>query len=97
METNPFETKRLHAQIEGYVQGVGFRYFTLEQARRLGLTGWVRNLPNGRVEVSAEGSQQDLEEFLRKLYEGPSGAYVRDIRYEYLPPTGEDYSFRVTF
>jgi len=97
METNPFETQRLHAEIEGHVQGVGFRYFTLEQARRLGLTGWVRNLPNGRVEVSAEGSQQDLEEFLPKLYEGPSGAYVRDIRYEYLPPTGEDYSFRVTF
>ena len=97
METNPSEINRLHAQIEGHVQGVGFRYFTLEQARRLGLTGWVRNMPNGHVEVCAEGSRQDLEEFLRKLYEGPSGAYVRDIRYEYLPPTGEDYSFRVTF
>jgi acylphosphatase len=54
-------------------------------------------MPNGHVEVCAEGSRQDLEEFLRKLYEGPSGAYVRDITYEYLPPTGEDYSFRVTF
>ena len=97
METNPFETKRLHAEIEGHVQGVGFRYFTLEQARRLGLTGWVRNMPNGHVEVTAEGSQQDLEEFLRRLYEGPSGAYVRNINYEYLPPTGEDYTFRVTF
>ncbi len=97
METNPSEIIRLHAQIEGHVQGVGFRYFTLEQARRLGLTGWVRNMPNGHVEVCAEGNQQDLEEFLRKLYEGPSGAYVRDITYEYLPPTGEDYSFRVTF
>ena len=97
METNPSEIIRLHAQIEGHVQGVGFRYFTLEQARRLGLTGWVRNMPNGHVEVCAEGNQQDLEEFLRKLHEGPSGAYVRDITYEYLPPTGEDYSFRVTF
>jgi len=97
METNPSEIIRLHAQIEGHVQGVGFRYFTLEQARRLGLTGWVRNMPNGHVEVCAEGSRQDLEEFLRKLYEGPSGAYVRDITYEYRPPTGEDYSFRVTF
>jgi acylphosphatase len=54
-------------------------------------------MPNGHVEVCAEGSRQDLEEFLRKLYEGPSGAYVRDITYEYLPPTGEDHSFRVTF
>ncbi len=97
METNPFETERLHAEIEGHVQGVGFRYFTLEQARRLGLTGWVRNMPNGHVEVCAEGSRQDLEECLRKLYQGPSGAYVRDINYEYLPPTGEDYTFRVTF
>jgi len=97
MEANPGRIKRLHAVVEGHVQGVGFRYFTLEQAQRLGLTGWVRNLPNGRVEVSAEGFPEDLEELLRRLYDGPSGAYVRNINYEYFSPTGEDYSFRVTF
>ena len=87
----------VHVYVNGIVQGVGFRFFVYQYGVNLNLTGWVRNLPNGRVEVSAEGSQQDLDEFLRKLYEGPSGAYVRDITYEYLPPTGEDYSFRVTF
>jgi len=94
-ETNPTETKRLHAIIEGYVQGVGFRYFTMEQARSLGLSGWVRNLPNGCVEVSAEGNQAGLEEFLKRLYEGPPGAYVRNINYEYSNSSGDERPFQV--
>ena len=54
----------LHSRIEGYVQGVGFRYFVLEKAQDLGLTGWVRNCTNGDVEVLAEGTREQLEKLL---------------------------------
>ncbi|MFZ3069689.1 MAG: acylphosphatase [Anaerolineaceae bacterium] len=95
METPPDKIQRLHAIVEGHVQGVGFRYFALEQAQRLGLTGWVRNLPWGEVELEAEGSRQDLDTFLKKLYEGPAGCHVRHITWDWFTATGEDSAFRV--
>ena len=87
---------QLHAVISGHVQGVGFRSFVLEQAQRLGLTGWVRNLNTGQVEVLAEGSRADLEVFLRYLGRGPSSAYVKDIRVDWQPATSEFFNFRVS-
>lgn len=95
MDANPETNQRLHVLVEGHVQGVGFRYFTLEQARRLGLSGWVRNLPGGAVEAEAEGPREDLLAFLEALAEGPSGSVVRRIRPEWLPANGGDSSFRV--
>jgi acylphosphatase len=89
------EIKRVHVIVEGHVQGVGFRYFTVEQARRLGLSGWVRNLPSGAVEAEAEGPREDLLTFLELLEEGPAGAYVRRVRPEWLPPIGGEAGFRV--
>ncbi|MDQ0206196.1 acylphosphatase [Alkalicoccobacillus murimartini] len=58
---------RYHLIIEGKVQGVGFRYFTQEQATRFGLVGWVRNLDNGTVEVEVEGDEDKMEPFFDAL------------------------------
>jgi acylphosphatase len=71
---------RLEATITGEVQGVGFRYFVLRYALRLGLRGSVRNLPDGGVEVVAEGPRRLLDDLLRELWRGPRGARVDDIR-----------------
>jgi len=65
--------------IEGRVQGVGFRYFTRRTARRLGIAGYVRNLPDGSVEALARGSDADLEALERRLREGPPGARVESV------------------
>ena len=74
---------RVRAFVSGRVQGVGFRYFTQHEARRLGLNGYVRNLPDGRVEVVAEGSRRALEALVSALREGPAGAWVRGVQVEW--------------
>ncbi len=91
-ETN----SRLHATVNGRVQGVSFRYFVLEQAYQLNLTGWVRNRWNGAVEVTAEGSRQNLELLLKALREGPPMASVTDLDFEWLTYRGEFTGFDVT-
>lgn len=69
----------LHVRVSGVVQGVGFRWFVREQARRLGLAGWVRNLPDGSVEVAAEGEAKQIELFRTELQRGPRGAAVEQL------------------
>jgi len=95
MDSSSESPQRLHVLVEGHVQGVGFRYFAMDQARRLGLNGWVRNLPNGCVEAEAEGPREDLLVFLEALAEGPAGSVVRKVRPEWLPASGEEFGFRV--
>ncbi len=63
--------------ISGRVQGVGFRYFVEYQARRIGVTGWARNLDDGCVEVHANGTKPQLDEFEGRLRQGPPHADVR--------------------
>ena len=77
-------SKRLSAVVSGGVQGVSFRAYTQREARRLGLTGWVRNLPTGEVELIAEGDEARLADLERWLHRGPSLAQVErvDLRYE---------------
>ena len=72
-------TRALRILVSGRVQGVGFRYSTLIQARALHITGWVRNLDDGSVEVFAEGSDDTLEVLTRFLTVGPAGARVASI------------------
>lgn len=71
---------RLHALVTGRVQGVGFRWFVRREASRLSLAGWVRNRPDGSVEVAAEGSADALAELRVVLAEGPEGARVAEVR-----------------
>jgi acylphosphatase len=89
--------RRLHAVVEGRVQGVGFRYFVLERAQNLGLTGWVRNTFGGQVEILAEGNRAQLEELLVMLKKGPPSAWVRAVDQEWSEATGQYPSFKVTF
>lgn len=77
--------QQLHAIIEGRVQGVGFRYFVLESAHQLKLTGWVRNLSNGNVELMAEGNRSDLDALYAALERGNSSSLVTKIDAEWLP------------
>lgn len=84
-------------QIHGRVQGVGFRWFVREHARRLGLTGTVRNLDGGGVQVEASGSLEALTEFEKLISSGPRGAIVTKVDKEEnmdeaIPPCG----FRIT-
>lgn len=65
--------------VSGVVQGVGFRYFVLRQAERVGVVGWVRNLPDGRVEVVAGGESDQLSELEKALWTGPSRSRVTGV------------------
>lgn len=87
---------RLHAIVEGRVQGVGFRYFVVEVAELLGLTGWVRNRWDESVEVVAEGERPVLDKLVDALGRGPRGAYVMNVKADWEKPTGEFHNFRVT-
>lgn len=88
---------RLHAYVSGYVQGVNFRWYTRRNASALGLTGFVRNLPDGRVEVVAEGDRAALQRLLAWLHEGPSLAVVENVEANWESATGEFYAFEVRY
>jgi len=83
MKTSP-DRVRVYLRIEGRVQGVYFRASTVSEARKLRLTGWVRNSPDGSVEAVAEGEQAQIEELIAWCRQGPPGARVTlvDVRYE---------------
>ncbi len=87
--------ERLHAIIQGHVQGVGFRYFVQGKATSLGLTGWVRNRWDGSVEVLTEGKRTELESLLDALYRGPRGATVTNVDPQWQEATGEFLDFQV--
>ena len=83
--------------VSGRVQGVGFRYFAIRAARRVGVAGTVRNLPDGTVEAIAEGSETALNEFRSELERGPSYGHVSQVDETDLPSTGRYSSFDVVF
>lgn len=87
--------EELYAVVHGIVQGVGFRYFVVEHARRLGLRGYARNASDGDVEVVAQGQRSDLERLLRLLRQGPSAADVRDVQTLWREPTEQFSSFHL--
>ena len=85
---------RCHLWVHGRVQAVGFRVFALQQAQRWGVAGWARNLPDGRVEIVAEGDRRALDEFVARVRRGPVGARVEDVRVEWEAPTNM-HGFRI--
>ncbi len=91
------ETVCLRAVVHGQVQGVSFRYYTRQQARRLGLRGYVRNRSDGTVEVVAEGPCHSVEELHAWLQSGPPAAEVSDVEAEWGPPTSTWGPFEVRF
>ncbi len=96
--TNPPPTpslSRLHARVEGRVQGVGFRYFVQESATYLGVSGWVRNRWDESVEVVAEGERAALERLLDALRRGPRMSFVSNVQVEWGEGTGKFVRFTV--
>ncbi len=93
--------RRSHALcliVRGRVQGVGFRDYAEKRARSLGLTGYVRNLSDGRsVEVLAEGPRHDLEEFGGQLRKGPASAHVTAVETDWREPTAAHHDFRTAY
>jgi len=85
---------RVHLRIYGQVQGVFFRASTEAEARRLGFTGWVRNCPDGSVEVVAEGPRARLENLVAWCRHGPPRAQVDRVEIEWSEATGEFSRFR---
>jgi acylphosphatase len=86
---------RLEASVRGRVQGVGFRFFVLDVASDLGLTGWVANARDGSVACVAEGPRADLERLLELLQRGPGGARVQNVDHSWSSATGQWQSFSV--
>ncbi|MDR1278716.1 MAG: acylphosphatase, partial [Treponema sp.] len=85
----PLPAACFYALVSGRVQGVGFRYSCYHEARRLGLSGWVRNRADGAVEVWAEGSRENIDLLLSWLRQGPPGARVDQVQYDMHRPTGK--------
>lgn len=89
-------TKRVHLFVSGRVQGVYFRAHTHKKARALALAGWVRNLPDGRVEIVAEGVEENIASFLDWVRLGPPASRVEDVELEWSEPQDER-GFRIRY
>ena len=87
---------KLHAFINGRVQGVFFRANTKEMAEKLGVAGWVRNLPDGSVEAVFEGDENAVEQIVEWCHRGPAMAKVEEVYVEYEEPKGEK-GFRIIY
>jgi acylphosphatase len=81
--------------VDGRVQGVGFRFFAQNAAAREGITGNVRNLDDGRVEIVAEGDAEAMSRFERSVRQGPIGSRVDDVLVDAQPPSGRFPDFRI--
>jgi acylphosphatase len=79
-----------HLLIFGEVQGVGFRYWTLNKARELGLKGWVKNLPDSRVEAVFTGNLANVEQMIQACYSGPTGARVTKVEVDWIEPENRE-------
>ena len=87
------EKIRKHIIFYGYVQGVGFRWKACHAARASGISGWVKNLDDGSVEMEAEGTERDISDLIDTMYDHSWGSVER-VESEYIPIHG-DYSFEI--
>ena len=97
MSPSPDSSDLVAAEIfvSGMVQGVGYRFFTQRAAEELNLSGWVRNLPDGRVQAEAEGPRPRIEEWLARLRVGPRMSSVTDVAVTWKTPGGTARGFLV--
>ena len=95
MNSDPERLIRAHLLVQGRVQGVGFRAFVQSQAIRRELKGWVKNLPDGRVESEVEGDEPLVNEFIQTVRRGPSLSRVQNVDLEWINPRGRDSSFEI--
>ncbi|RLE72510.1 MAG: acylphosphatase [Thermoprotei archaeon] len=91
------EIVRAHIYVSGIVQGVGFRWSAVRVAKNLGLRGFVRNLPDGRVEIVVEGLRSSVDEFIKWCHRGPPSAVVECVDVIWEEPTGEFSDFDIRF
>ncbi len=91
----PSDRTRVHLKIEGRVQGVYFRASTVAQAQRFGVTGWVRNCPDGSVEVTAEGTRASIEQLIDWCRRGPEGAHVSRVQLAWEQPQNNFVGFGI--
>jgi acylphosphatase len=89
--------QRIHAFVHGDVQGVGFRYFVIDVARPLGVSGWVRNRSDGSVEITAEGERHHLEALVEAARRGPRGAQVERVEAKWEKAAGNLGPFRLVY
>ena len=87
--------KRVEITAEGLVQGVGFRWFISQNAKSLGVNGYVENLMSGEVHAVAEGEKEKLEQLIEKIKVGPSSANVKDVNIKWREPQNEFTSFEI--
>ena len=95
MATHSKKNFTVNIKIIGKVQGVGFRFFVQQQAQKLGINGWVRNIPNGDVEALAQGEKADLEQFIAKVKEGPSFSRVEDVSLNWVKEAEQYFGFEI--
>ncbi|MFX1519641.1 MAG: acylphosphatase [Promethearchaeota archaeon] len=88
---------RAHVWVSGRVHGVFFRATTRRVAKKLGLTGWVKNLRDGRVEALFEGPREKVEELIKFCHEGPPAAIVKNVEVTWEDPTGKFDDFDIVF
>jgi len=88
--------KQVHVFYSGRVQGVGFRFTTEEIAKELGVSGWVKNLRDGRVEIVAEAEEEILKDFLARIYRYFS-RYIQDVDINWQSAQGEFKDFTIEF
>lgn len=89
--------RRARVLISGKVQGVFYRANARDEARRLGLAGWVKNLPDGRVEAVVEGEEEQVKKLIDWCHQGPPGAVVRDVEVGWEGWRGEFADFEIRY
>ncbi|MFW6348480.1 MAG: acylphosphatase [Cyclonatronaceae bacterium] len=96
MSNENHKSKAVRVYIEGRVQGVGFRYFVYKHARRKGVSGWVKNLEDSRVEAHFEGAAEEVDALVELCREGPVGAKVKHLEQQEATPeaTGAPFNFK---
>lgn len=91
----PLPLTRKYFMVRGRVQGVGFRWFVLQAAEELGLSGWVRNRPDGAVEGEVQGTQAEVAVLLERVARGPRSAGVDSMETQERPPLREAQGFEI--